>query len=597
MHMLASRWLRPSQSSTRDVRIDVAWLIGIALLLIATGIGLRDPWPADEPRFVLIARDMVASGDWLVPRVGGDLYADKPPLYFWLLALGLEATGSLRASFLLPSLLSALGCVVLVYDLARRLWSREVGLIAGTLLLLTVQFVWQARQAQIDATLCFFTTLGLYGLMRHLLLGPQWRWYVVGCAAAGFGVVVKGVGFLPLLIFIPWLVLRARWRLGASQGSAAHWAAGALAFLGAVALWLVPVLVAAHGNPALAAYRDEILFVQTAERYFEAWHHVKPFWYFIIEVIPILWLPLVALLPWLLPRWRDAWRARDLRIALPLSWVGLVVAFFSLSAGKRGVYVLPAVPAFVLVCAPFMSELSRSAIVRRVVFSIAAAIGIASAAAGVYLLLDESERLELLSTQGMDASGPALLIAALVLILVLIARPRRALLAYGAALASVLLVVSFWVNPAMNDARSGRRFVRALEQSADPRHELGIVGFREEHLLHLDRPIVHFGHARWREHQAETFDGASWLMAQPARQLLVDDASRALCFAHAHAVTVGEADRRTWFLVSGHAQPSCVARGDLDAALAYTPPLGSETHELRTEPGAVRPERVAKHRE
>ncbi|HEX4970415.1 MAG TPA: hypothetical protein VFV69_05120, partial [Steroidobacteraceae bacterium] len=65
---------------------DLLWLFGLALLLIATGIGLRDPWPPDEPRFALVARDMVATGDWLLPRVGGQPYADKPPLFFWLVA-------------------------------------------------------------------------------------------------------------------------------------------------------------------------------------------------------------------------------------------------------------------------------------------------------------------------------------------------------------------------------------------------------------------------------------------------------------------------------------------------------------------------------
>ena len=75
---------------------DLALLVGLGLLLIATGIGLRDPWPADEPRFALIARDMVASGDWLFPRAGGDLYQDKPPLYFWLLACAYALIGSVR---------------------------------------------------------------------------------------------------------------------------------------------------------------------------------------------------------------------------------------------------------------------------------------------------------------------------------------------------------------------------------------------------------------------------------------------------------------------------------------------------------------------
>ena len=92
----------PGDSATSS---DCLWLLGLGLLLIATGIGLRDPWPADEPRFALIARDMVLTGDWLLPHVGGDIYSDKPPLFFWLIALGLQATDSLRVAFLLPSLL------------------------------------------------------------------------------------------------------------------------------------------------------------------------------------------------------------------------------------------------------------------------------------------------------------------------------------------------------------------------------------------------------------------------------------------------------------------------------------------------------------
>src|SRR5262249_21706008 len=66
---------------------DRFWL-GLALLvIIGTGLGVRDLWPADEPRFAAIARDMVSSGEWLFPRVGGDLYQDKPPLFFWMLAV------------------------------------------------------------------------------------------------------------------------------------------------------------------------------------------------------------------------------------------------------------------------------------------------------------------------------------------------------------------------------------------------------------------------------------------------------------------------------------------------------------------------------
>ena len=66
-------------------------------------------------------------------------------------------TGSLRVGFLLPSLLAGVGTVLLVYDLLRRARGREIALAGALMLLVTFQFVWQARQAQIDATLCFLT--------------------------------------------------------------------------------------------------------------------------------------------------------------------------------------------------------------------------------------------------------------------------------------------------------------------------------------------------------------------------------------------------------------------------------------------------------
>jgi len=61
-------------------------LLAFALLLLASGIGLRDPWPADEPRFALVAKQMVDSGEWLFPHRGNELYSDKPPMFMWMQA-------------------------------------------------------------------------------------------------------------------------------------------------------------------------------------------------------------------------------------------------------------------------------------------------------------------------------------------------------------------------------------------------------------------------------------------------------------------------------------------------------------------------------
>ncbi|HEX7116525.1 MAG TPA: glycosyltransferase family 39 protein [Steroidobacter sp.] len=602
MHALSAveKLFRPGRTGAADIKIDWYWLIGLTLVLVATGIGLRDPWPADEPRFALVARDMVASGEWLLPRVGGEPYADKPPVFFWLIAFGLELTGSMRIAFLLPSALSALGCVLLVYDLARRLWNREVGLAAGLALLFTIQFVWQARQAQIDATLCFWTTLGLYGLLRHLLLGPAWRWYVIGWAAAGLGVITKGVGFLPLLVLIPHALLRARgWstrpRREAGEGTQFETQEsissplprnagegrvgglfkaliGPLAFFLAIGLWLVPMLLAARGNPTLAAYRDEILFRQTVDRYANAWHHREPFWYFLVQVIPWLWMPLTFLLPWLARMWRDSLRKRDLRIAVLLGWIALVVLFFSLSSGKRGVYVLPAVPAFALACAPYLPELIKRTSAQRVMFALAAAISGLCALTLGYILVRPQERTELITLYDLDPLGPLAVIAVASALVCAIAKPRRGFAAFAGVVTVALLTVSFWINPVMNAARSGAEFVARIEQAADPKRELGLIAFKEQYLLHLHRPVVHFGHARWREAEQEMADAARWLVAAPARQLVVPKSALETCFRNAAVTALGTANRVDWFLVRGAAAEECVARGQPDAVWHYTPP-------------------------
>jgi 4-amino-4-deoxy-L-arabinose transferase-like glycosyltransferase len=183
---------------------DHLWLLLLlALVLFSSGLGLRDPLPAYEPRFTLVAKQMVNSGDWLFPHRGDELYPDKQPLFMWAIAAFYWLTGSLRVAFLLPSLLAGLFTTWLIYDTGARLWRRRVGLYAGLALITIFQFTLQAKSAQIDATLRLWTTLALYGLLRHLLLGPSWGWYVTAFAAMGFGIITKGVGFLPVMLFLP----------------------------------------------------------------------------------------------------------------------------------------------------------------------------------------------------------------------------------------------------------------------------------------------------------------------------------------------------------------------------------------------------------
>jgi 4-amino-4-deoxy-L-arabinose transferase-like glycosyltransferase len=567
------RLLRPERTSSGDVLLDLAFLVGLALVLIGAGLGLRDPWPADEPRFALIAQDMLRSGDWLIPRVGGDLYADKPPLYFWLMAAAMGGTGSLRVGFLLPSLLAGLGTVLLVYDLLRRARGREVALAGAFVLLLTVQFTELAREAKIDGVLCFFTTLSLYGLLRHLLLGPAPGWFLAGWAAAGLGVITKGVGFLPLLALLPFALLARRDWPAAVPRIGGLWLPGVAAMLVAIGLWFVPMMLATAAGGDLLAYRNEILFKQTVTRYADAWHHNEPPWYYLTNVIPVMWLPLVALVPWLWPRWRVALRERDTFVAVLLAWVVIVVAFFSASSGKRGLYVLPAVPALAMAAAPWLPELLRARGPRRLAFGLAVTLVAAAALGAAYFALSGPAAERLLREYGLHPVAPLLIIAVAGCLPVAWLRVRDGWLAYAGVIAVLVATVSVVIYPEIDAARSGRAFIEKVEKASAGARELGLVSAKEQYLLQLRRPSVNFGHARWREREAEAADAAAWLVERPGRALLIDRRSIEICFMGAEALDLGRANRAHWSLVTGVPDADCVARGDPARAIPYAPPM------------------------
>jgi hypothetical protein len=91
-------------------------------------------------------------------------------------------------------------------------------------------------------------------------------------------------------------------------------------------------------------------------------------------------------------------------------------------------------------------------------------------------------------------------------------------------------------------------------------------------LLTVHRPIVHFGHARWRETAQEAADAALWLSGSDRRQLVVSEQIRQACFPHAAAKPLGSANRIQWFIVRGEANADCVARGKEAAPYHYAPP-------------------------
>lgn len=538
-------------------------LLGLALLVIGAGIGLRDPWPADEPRFALVARTMVDSGNWLFPHRGDELYSDKPPLFMWMQAAAYQLTGSWRIAFLLPGLLSGLLTLTLLYDLARRLHGRRVAWIAAATLLFTLQFTIQVRAAQIDGVLVGIMTLAAYGLLRHLLLGPDQRWLLLGCFAAGLGTVTKGVAFLALLL-LPLALLgrRLQWQgLTLPRADLRRTGLATLAFLLAVSIWLLPMLLSVwrSADPALAAYARDILLGQTAQRFIGAGHHQKPFWYF-LEVVLTLWLPTSLALLWAVPAWWRRWRCgrRPARVLLPLFYALALIVFFSFSSGKRGVYILPALPMLILALAPLLPALLRRRAVQWTLFGFALTFAVLLlSGSGLALLGNGKQALRLQEMAGVSAWQVVLGIGAIGVAACLWWRPRRGAQALATTLAGFWILAGLGLYPLITDERSARAVMLQAGAMIGPEAELALLSWKEQNLLMADRPARTFGFLRPRAEQE--LAAVDWLRESPGRHVLLQQMNLAACFVPERARSVGAANRRSWYLADASAlRASCL---------------------------------------
>ena len=557
-----------TSTRSKPAPFHFAWLILLAALSLAAGLGLREPSPPDEPRFVLAAQDMVSSGQWLFPHRGRELYAEKPPVFMWTQAAAYEVTGNWKVAFLLPSLLAALITLWLVHDLSARLWNRRAAQYATLALFVCLQFGLQAKRGQIDMLLVMLTTLSLWGLLRHLLQGPQWRLLYLGLFAAGVGTVTKGVGFLPVLVLLPWLAARWQGRVEsfAQPNDGWRWLLGVLCFIAGTGVWVVPMLVAVFqsSDPALQAYANDILLKQTGKRYADSWHHVQPFWYY-AQVMMTLWLPGALLLPWLLPAWLRRLRRGDPRFWLLLGWSALVLLFFSASPGKREVYIFPMLPALCVAAAPLLPALMQRIVVRRVLFAYLLVLASVACALAVSALTGSTTWAHRLADQRgiSDDTMQVFLFWLLgfgvaVFAILSWARLRHVGSALVLATAALWLVYGMGLAPALDADSSSRGLMQRVGQRIGPDAQLGMVAWREQNLLQADRPVTDFGFKQsW---EAQWAEAGPWLAADPTRRWVFDlHQAVSPCVDRGQVIDIGQSNRNRWLLVPGNAwKPGCV---------------------------------------
>lgn len=552
-------------------------LLAFAALMIFTGIGLRSPWPADEPRFAEVAREMVASGHWLIPMRGGEFYPDKPPVFMWSIALVYWLTGNLKVAFLLPNALCSLLTLGLVFDLGARLWNQRIAAIAVLLLMLAPQFLIQAQSAQIDAMVACWITVACYGLIRHFFTGPAWGWYFAAWAFMGLGIITKGVGFLPAFMLVPILMLGLRHRRLFSGTLTWRCALGPLAMLVVVAAWVIPMAIYVNdlGTEEALAYKNNILFKQTGDRYADSWGHINPWHYYLTSVIPSLWFPLPLLLLALVRPVKEAIRRSPVILVL-LVWVALVVVFFSISPGKRGVYLLPALPMFALSLAPALSAQRPARWFPPILTGLHLLLAIALIIVGVMAWNDHSRLVEKVSDYSRDparlhqAGTLAFSIGLVWLASLAVFWRTYSLGRFFIALMISWLLFTTWGYRILEPLRTPRNVLAAAEQSVPPDAQLGMIDFKEQFILFSKLDFTHFSY--FSDGEQEERNAWLWMRQTADSYLIVEQDDRLQCFTKKDAIFLGVAHRDGYVLLSDkNMQPACTPPDEVKWFTTPTP--------------------------
>jgi 4-amino-4-deoxy-L-arabinose transferase-like glycosyltransferase len=455
-------------------------LLLLAAFVFLIRLGSRELWPPDEPRFGLIAQEMLRDGSFVVPHLQGEIYTNKPPLYLWMAALLSMATGGVSEwAARVPSALAAIGSVLLVYGLGRRWWGERSGWISALVLMTAGHFLLRGRWASTDMSLGFFFLLSMVllaaclGLGRgnHIHLGAG-RWFFV---AAALATLTKGpVGIvLPIGILVIFLVLERR----AGDLLRFPWMSGVALFVLIVAPWYV-----LYGLEAGGGRLGVVLIKENVARYLNAWNNVQPFYYY-LHRFPLSFLPWSLFFPAVIVALVRRWRAGA---AAPLRfltvWFAVVFLFFSISSGKRTVYLLPLFPAAALLVGWFLDRGWES-------LGRTAASWVRATVAGLAgLLLVGAAALPVLASTRLNEALPAAIAIAIILAtatvpLIAAGWKVRVPAVAGTVAATVLLtalVSVFWLVPPLDRYHNVRRLSARITRVVPPGSRLATARKKRE---------------------------------------------------------------------------------------------------------------------
>lgn len=317
----------------------LTFITALILFFNLGGVPLLDP---DEPVYAETAKEMIQFHDFVSPRIYGQFWYDKPPMYYWLTtgAFRLFGTNEFAARF--PSALLALICVLYVYSEGSRLFEQRAGMMGALVLATSIEYFYLGKAAVTDITLTLFLTLSLLSF-----LNKRYYWFYIGAALA---TVTKGpVGFLfpGAIVFLYLLATRNFSELGKMKIPA-----GTLLFLVIAMPWYL-VMYQLHGSDFI----DTFIGFHNITRFTSPEHPEGLLWYYFIPVL------ILGFLPWTSVMIQAVWKAvfdrrEDSRkLIFLLIWTGFIFVFFSISRTKLVSYILPMYPPLAMIVGWYLNRI------------------------------------------------------------------------------------------------------------------------------------------------------------------------------------------------------------------------------------------------
>lgn len=499
-----------------------SWLgAGAALAVLCAlvyGVGLKaiPPVDRDESRFAQASRQMLESGDYVLPQVQDRPRLNKPPGIYWLQAASAGVLGDSQAdithqniwAYRLPSAIAALVAVLLTWRIGVRLLDPRAAVLGAALLATCPIMVWEAHQARADQLLLATVTvsvLALTHIWRKAACGQRasaW-WALLLWLGVGAGIMAKGP-ITPMVI-----VLTA---IGVSLATR-RWA-----WLKQTRAWMALIILPAVVGPWVYFVAQRvgfenylrIIFEETIGRSGDAAEgHWGPPGYHVIALVVMLFpgslLTAAAVVrAWKMGggSWREArlgaskaWRARPETFLL--AWIVPSWIVFELVATKLPHYTMPLYPAIALLSAraalsgpKLMKQLGKASGAGFSLWLGVGAIGLAGTLMGLAWWGGMREQSGLVMTVAVGGGGAAVILGLLVVARVGLARGRvirahvlgmGAMVVWSGAMLGVVLPRSerVWINSRVATA--------VMELSAEMVRPVALVSYHEDSQIFLLR--------------------------------------------------------------------------------------------------------------